>query len=148
MPTSRLLRAAIGFAAAALAVLTFHQGMIFLLYTAKIPGLLVAAPPYPMRPIPPLGIPATANLAFWGGLYGAAFGLFAPRLRWPLWLCGLLTGICAALVGMFIVAAIKGNPIGGGWDMLNWARSFLINGSFGLGLGLIFPVLVRIAGSR
>jgi hypothetical protein len=138
-------RAAIGFLAAALAVITFHQGMIGLLYVAKIPGLLVGAPPYPMRPIPPLGIPATMNLMFWGGLYGLVFGLLAPRFRWPLWLCGLLTGILASLVGMFVVAAIKGNPVGGGWNALNWARSFLINGSFGLGLGLIFPRLIRLA---
>ncbi len=143
MPPSLPIRAAIGFLAAALAVLTFHQGMIGLLYAAKIPGLLIGNPPYPMRAVGPLGIPAIANLMFWGGLYGLVFGVLAPRFRWPLWLCGLLTGILASLVGMFIVAAIKGTPVGGGWNALNWARSFLINGSFGLGLGLIYPQLLR-----
>ena len=45
----------------------------------------------------------------------AAFGALAPRIRLPFWLAGLLTGVAAMFVGYFIVAPIKGNPIGGGW---------------------------------
>jgi hypothetical protein len=139
---SPIQRAGLGFVAAALAVLTFHQGMWALLHVLDLPGLAMP-PPYPMRPVPPLGVPEIFNLCFWGGLYGLAFGLLAPKLPRPLWLCGLATGIIAVLVGMFVVAGLKGEPVGGGWVALNWLRSLLINGCWGVGLGLIYPVLAR-----
>jgi hypothetical protein len=132
------MRIFLGFAAAVIAVLTFHQGMLELLY------LLGAAPfaPYQIRPIPPLGVPWIVNLCFWGGLYGAVFGLLLPRFTWPIWVCGLCLGVVAALVGMFIVAPIKGNPIANGWAAWPIARSLLINGSWGLGVGLILPLIM------
>lgn len=142
MTKSLPARAILGFVAAAIAVLTFHQGMWALLHVLNLPGLGMPAP-YPMRPIPPFGVPAVFNLCFWGGLYGVVFAVLSPRFTWPMWLCGLITGVIAALVGMFVVAGIKGAPIGGGWVLLNWVRSILINGSFGVGLGLIFPLLAR-----
>ncbi len=141
MTHSPPLRALLGFLAAAISVLTFHQGMVGALHTLALPGLEIARPPYNMSPIPPFGIPSVFNLCFWGGLYGAAFGLIAPRLALPYWLTGLATGIIAVLMGMFVVAAIKGNALGGGWQVENWARALLINGCWGVGLGLIFPVM-------
>ena len=78
-------RALLGFAAGVLSVLSFHQGMWAILHAA---GLMPPAP-YPTDPVPPLGVPRIANFCFWGGLYGAAFGLALPRLpRAPLWLWG------------------------------------------------------------
>ena len=77
-----------------------------------------------------------------GRLYGAIFGLLMPRFRLPIWFCGLITGFIAAFVGMVVVNAIKGLPIGGGWILFNWTRSLLINGSWGLGLGVIAPFLL------
>ena len=59
-----------------------------------------------------------------------------------MWLCGLVLGVIAALVGMFIVAPIKGNPIAGGWVPANMLRSFVINGCWGFGVGLILPMLM------
>ena len=67
-------RAAMGFMAAAIAVLTFHQGMWELLHLAAIPGLGMPTW-FPMDPVPPLGVPKLLNLCFWGGLYGIVFGL-------------------------------------------------------------------------
>jgi hypothetical protein len=99
-------------------------------------------PPYPTDPIPPLGVPRILNLCFWGGLYGIVFGLALPRLTAPLWLCGLGLGIIAALVGLLVVPAIKGLPVGAGWP-LGWVRSLLINGCWGLGVGLILPLMLR-----
>ncbi len=132
------MRAFLGFVAAAISVLTFHQGMWALLY-----GLgAMPVPPYPTRPIPPLGIPLIVDLCFWGGLYGAVFGLLRPRFTAPLWINGLIMGIIAALVGMFIVAPIKGAPIANGWMVWPIVRSFLINGTWGIGVGLILPLLM------
>ncbi len=132
-------RAVFGFVAAAISVLTFHQGMWWLLHALNLPGMGMP-PPFPMRPTAPLGVPLLASLCFWGGLYGAVFGLALPVVPRPLWLSGLGLGIIAALVGMFVVAAIKGLPIGGGWVATNWIRSFLINGCWGIGVGLILPL--------
>ncbi len=68
-----------------------------------------------------------------------------PRLTAPLWLCGLGLGIIAALVGLLVVPAIKGLPVGGGWVALNWVRSLLINGFWGIGVGVIFSLMTRRA---
>ena len=111
------MRAFLGFVAAAIAVLTFHQGMVAALYEI---GWAPFAP-FRTTPVPPFGVPVIVSLCFWGGLYGAVFGLLMPRFTWPLWLCGLILGVIAALVGMFIVAPIKGNPIAGGWVPANHA---------------------------
>lgn len=132
-------RAVLGFIAAVIAVLTFHQGMWAALHYLNLPGLGMR-PPYPVNGVSPWGVPLIVNLCFWGGLYGAVFGLLRPKFTWPLWLCGLITGFIAALVGFFVVPAIKGLPVGGGWLLANWARAFLINGFWGLGLGLILPL--------
>ena len=134
-------RALLGFIAAALSVLIFHQAMWEALHLLALPGMGMP-PPYPTDPIGPLGVPRILNLCFWGGLYGIVFGLILPRLTAPLWLCGLCLGIIAALVGLLVVPAIKGLPVGGGWP-LGWARSFLINGSWGLGVGIILPLMLQ-----
>ena len=102
MPTP-LIRASFGFLAAVISVLTFHQGMWAFLHLF---GLM--PPPYPMRGVPPFGVPLIIDLCFWGGVWGAAFGLVLPRLsgKYPLWVSGLGLGIAAALVGLFIVPLI------------------------------------------
>ena len=141
------MRALLGFVAAVISVLIFHQGMWAALHTLALSGLAMP-PPYPIDPIPPWGIPRIINLCFWGGLYGIVFGLILPRLTAPLWLCGLGLGVIAALVGILVVPAVKGLPIGSGWILLNWVRSLLINGFWGIGVGLILPQLTARAPQR
>lgn len=120
-------------------MLTFHQGMWALLHAA---GIMPPAP-YPTGPVPPLAVPLIASLCFWGGLYGAAFGLALPRLpRAPVWLPGLGLGLLAAAVGWFVVAPLKGQPVAGGFVPLRMLVSVLINGAWGIGVGLILPPLL------
>ena len=144
MATS-LNRAAFGFLAAVISVLTFHQGMWAFLHLF---GLM--PPPYPMRGVAPFGVPLIIDLCFWGGVWGAAFGLALPSLsgKYPFWVCGLGLGIVAALVGLFIVPLIKGLPVAGGWAAMAFVRSFLINGFWGLGVGLLLPLITRQAQSK
>jgi hypothetical protein len=143
MPPS-LNRALLGFVVAVISVLALHQGMWELLH------LLGLMPPwYPTVGIPPLEVPWIIDLCFWGGVWGAVFGLVLPRLPgYPMWFLGLGLGIAAALAGLFIVPLIKGLPVGGGWVATAFVRSFLINGCWGIGVGLIMPLLSRQAQSK
>jgi len=127
----------LGFIAAVISVLTFHQGVVELYHLAGTAGR-----PWSMAPVAPLSVPRIVDLCFWGGLYGAVFGAALPWLKLPTWLAGIGLGILAALVGWFVVAPIKGNPIAAGWNPVSMSRSLLINGSFGLGVGLILPLLM------
>ena len=138
------MRALSGFIAAVISVLIFHQAMWEALHVLALPGMTMP-PAYPTDPIAPFGIPRIINLCFWGGLYGLVFGLVSPRLTAPLWLCGLGLGIIAALVGLLLVPAIKGLPVGGGWAVTSWVRSFLINGFWGIGTVLILSLMMRRA---
>jgi hypothetical protein len=139
-------RALLGFAAGVLSVLVFHQGMIGLLYMVG----LVARAPYPTGSVPPFGVPVMVNLCFWGGLYGLLFGLLLPRLpRAPMWLLGLGLGLLAVLVGWFVVAPLKGQPVAGGFVPLRVLISIVINGTWGIGVGLILAFLTgRRAAAR
>src|ERR1700733_337361 len=133
-------RIALGFVVAAISVLTFHQAMWELLHYLQLPGLGMPAP-YPMDPVPPFGVPRIVSLCFWGGVWGALFGAVWHGRRASNWWAGIILGICAALFGLFVVSAIKGLPIAGGWALNSWIRSLLINGTWGLGVGLLLAVL-------
>lgn len=134
---SHAQRVFLGFVAAVLSVLTFHQGTIALLHLADM-----APEAWSMRPVSPYHVPRLVDLCFWGGLYGAIFALFAPRLRPPLWAWGIVLGCIAAAVGWFVVAPLKGLPMASGGNPAAMLRSLLINGIWGLGVGLILPRLL------
>ena len=134
----------LGFVAGFLATLTLHQIAIALLHALKA----VPNPPYSLRSIPPFGVPAVLNLAFWGGLWGIAWALFWERLadrlprRWPLWLAGLVFGALApTLVGWFVVAPIKGQALANGFNPARMWIGPLVNGVWGLGTALIYDFL-------
>jgi len=143
MPTTAM-RGFLGFIAGAIAVLTFHQGMIAALHALGWAQFL----PYRTTPVPPFGVPVILSNCFWGGLWGVAFGLLMPRFTWPMWICGLLLGFAAVLVGWFVVLPLKGAPVGGGWHLANMLRSVVINGFFGIGVGVILPLLMPRALAR
>jgi hypothetical protein len=135
-----LARAALGFLAAASAVLVFHQGMWIILYVAG----LMPAPPFPVQGVPPFGVPRIISLAFWGGLYGAAYGLALPALPQgpPRWALGLGLGLVATLASWFVVAPLQGQPMGFGFVPSRMLVGLLLNGAWGLGTALILHLLL------
>ena len=94
------------------------------------------------------GVPRIVSLCFWGGVWGAVFGAVWTGPRASNWWAGIILGLAAALTGLFIVAAIKGLPIGGGWVLGNWIKSLLINGTWGLGVGLLLMAMPYQTASR
>ena len=141
MANSPFLRMLFGFAAAAISVVVFHQGMIAVLNTVHLPGLEMERMPWMMDPVGRFGVPRLLDLCFWGGMYGVLFGLVAPWLWRPFVISGVLFGVLAVLIGFFVVAPLKGLTVGGGYEVTTWARAMVINISWGIGLGIIFPLL-------
>jgi hypothetical protein len=134
--------AVLGFVAGAIATLTLHQIAIGIL------NLLGAIPsgPYSLRPVPPLGVPAVLNLTFWGGVWGVAWAFVADRMprNWPVFLAGFLFGaIAPTLVGWFVVAPLKGQPIAQGFNLARMWIGPLVNGVWGLGTALIYAFVRR-----
>lgn len=134
---SAIKRAILGFIAAAISVLTFHQGIVELYHLEH------AAPrPWSLAPVPPFGVPRLLDLCFWGGLYGIVFGLIWPWLTLPKWFAGIILGVVAAAVWWLVVAPLKGAPLGFGWHADSMLHSLVINGGWGLGVGLILLLLM------
>lgn len=155
MPSS-VSKIVAGFIAGALAVLIFHQGM----YVAmQYFGLPLRGAPWSMAPdAAAFGMPRVLNQAFWGGLWGIVFAYVIEYLAiGPNWLRGLVFGmIFPMLLGSWIIVAlIKGQPMfsnamaKGGFDIMALRNGFLLNGiAFGIGLGLLYPVLAGMLGAR
>ena len=125
------------FAAGFISTLTFHQGILGLFYVlGKFPRA-----PFAMNPTEPLGVPSVISVAFWGGVWGIAL--------WPLirgatgagyWLrCVLLGAIGPSAVALFIVFPMKGMAFAAGWDPKIIVGALILNGAWGLGLGLLMP---------
>jgi hypothetical protein len=133
-------RIAFGFLAGAISVLTFHQAAWSVFHYLALPGLGMP-PPFPVDAVPPLHVPRILSLCFWGAVWGALFGAVWRGPRSSNWWAGMILGVCAVLLGFFVVAPIKGLPMGGGWMLNNWIKSLLINGTWGLGVGLLLAAL-------
>jgi hypothetical protein len=121
------------FIAGFLSVLVFHQGFLTLWYLWG----LTPNPPFPTRATAPLGVPQIWSLAFWGGVWGLVFGFIANK--WPTgakyWIGAIVFGALApTLFGRLVLAPLRGQPIN--FDILSLWRGLLINGVFGLGIGV------------
>ena len=130
-------RACLGFSAGAIAALVFHQGLAEIFDVIGI-GKLVA---FRLTPTWPFGIPALVSLSFWGAMYGVVFALLQPRFRRPLWQVGIGLGLIAGLVTLLILLPLKGLPVAHSWAVWPIAHTLILNASWGLGTGLILPLL-------
>jgi hypothetical protein len=127
----------LGFVAGALSVLVFHQGMVSLIHGIG----LAPQPPFRITPVPPFGVPLVVSLCFWGGLYGALFGAVISRIKVPFLIGGLVLGLLAVAVAWFVVAPLKGQAVAAGFQAWPMMRSLLVNLTWGLGTGLLLPLL-------
>ncbi len=137
------LRLPLGFAAAFLATLTFHQFGLGVLHLAGI----TPAIPYNLRPVPPFGVPQVLSLAFWGGVWGILFVLAEPWLdRCPggYWAGAVIFGaVFPTLVAWFVVLPLKGMPVAGGFHFPGILVGPIVNGLWGLGTATFLGVVGR-----
>ncbi len=141
----------LGFLAGFLSVLSFHQGANGLSF------LLGWTPnqPYSLRGVAPFGVPQVLSLAFWGGVWGAVFVLLTwrlpPTLRrgFGLIIAGILFGaVFIQCFNWFVLAPLRGQPLGNGFVLATMLRGPLFNGIFGLGVGFWLAVGRSLAARR
>jgi hypothetical protein len=138
----------LGFIAAALAVVTVHQVIVYVLAMYKfLPATSVA---WSMKPLAPFGVPQIVNSMFWGGLWGALFAVIWPKLPGgAMWLRGLIYGwLIVIFSNWMLVPFIKGVLLKqpnqlffGGGDPARMLATLAILSGFGLTLGLLYGLM-------
>lgn len=123
-----------------LATLVFHQGLFALFYVAG----MVPAAPFNMAPVPPLGVPAVASLAFFGGLWGILLWAVLGRLSGvKYWLGHVLVGaVGPTAVAMLVVFPAKDLAV----SAQTWVGGLILNGFWGFGVALFMYFLHRKKG--
>lgn len=145
MANTSMRTAVFGFIAGAVAFLIFHQGGFWLLTQAGV----LKATVYSMAATKPLGVPVVISYIFWTGLWGIVGAFLVPRLPVPTavgWI--LFAAIVPILVNWFIVAPIKGAPLGGGFRMPGVVVAPLVYGFWGFGMWLVMQLLQQMTGKR
>jgi hypothetical protein len=130
------LRVFAGFLSAAIAVLTVHQGLVFLLDASG----LISRQAWSLAPHGPLQVPSLLNAVFWGGLWGSVLALVYD----------IVPGRAAAIKGLvfgwmiylfsnnLILPILKGTPLFYGGDLNQLLAVFVILSGFGATTAIIY----------
>ena len=143
MPTSQALPhyrtapsrwAIVGFLSGAVSVLVFHQGVVAIFHALDF----TSRQAYALQTTAPFGVPQVWSLAFWGGVWGVLLAAFLGRLESARLLVAatVFGAVLPTLVAWFVVAPLKGQPLGGGFAASGIALALVANGLWGLGTGL------------
>jgi hypothetical protein len=135
-----LTSAAAAFTTGAVAVLAFHQPTLALLHATGLTPFSA----YPMRPTNPFGAPVIASLTFWGGAWSILIAWVLTRVPndWRYWVVAALLGAFPpTLTSWFIIFPMKGLPFGGGAASVGMLNALVVNGVWGLGLGILWRFL-------
>jgi hypothetical protein len=128
------------FLAGFLSTLVFHQGALAILNAVGA----TARRAYSMASTQPLHVPAVLSLAFWGGVWGILLWLAIARYEGQTlyWILAVAIGAVApSLVALFVVFPLKGQPVAGGWDPAIMVGALLLNGAWGLGVGILMSLI-------
>ena len=135
---SRLL---LGFVAAFLATLIFHQIGVEICHLVS----LTPNTPYNFAGVAPFAVPAVISLAFWGGVWGFVFVLAEPWFnRFPggYWAGAIVFGaIFPTVFSWLVVAPLKSLPLGYGFHFPGLLVGPIVNGLWGLGTGLFLGLM-------
>jgi hypothetical protein len=135
-------RALLSFAAGFLATVVFHQLAVEALHLAGI----APRPAWPMKPVPPFGVPAVVSLSFWGGIWGAIMIPVIDRRRGGSYyaLAALFGAIAPTLVAWFISAPLHHQPIANGFNPKLMVIGPIVNAVWGAATALLYV----LAGGR
>ena len=127
------------FIAGFVATLAFHQGLLGLFYAVG----MFPRQPFDLTPMPPLQVPAVVSLAFWGGVWGVLVWQLLKRASGKAyWMRAIVIGALGpSIVAWFVVMPMKGMGVAGGFDPKIIVGALLLNGAWGLGVGLIMKLL-------
>lgn len=134
-PSTRIF---LGCVAGAISVLAFHETTLQVFFWF---GWAPQAA-FRMANVPPLHAPLVASITFWGAVYGGVFGLLLPWVRGPLWLKGMVAGLCAMTLSWFLFLPLMGHAAAFGWRPQPMLRSFIAYQMWGIGLTLVLPRLL------
>lgn len=137
----RLRNLTVGFVAAAVAVVSVHQAIVWLLDASG----LIERQAWSMAPVEPWGVPTLVNAMFWGGLWGAVMAALFDSLPGRTTLQkGLLFGWAIfAFANCLLIPLIKGSPLIYGFDLAKLLSVFLILSGFGIASALIYDWMRR-----
>jgi hypothetical protein len=130
-----------GFVAGFVATLIFHQlGLLLLHFAGMTPGM-----PYNMHRVAPFGVPQFISLAFWGGVWGIVFVLAERAIeRSPggYWVGAIIFGaVFPTVFSWFVVAPLKGLPLGYGFRFPGLLVGPIVNGLWGLGTAVFLKFM-------
>jgi hypothetical protein len=130
------------FVAGFLSTLTFHQAVIGLFYLADV----FKRPPWNLAPTEPFGVPAVLSLAFWGGAWGIPIWyLMRHATGAAYWVRAIVFGaIGPTVVAILVVSRIKMGDFSAASNAQFWIGGLIVNGVWGLGLGLFMRWLKRV----
>jgi hypothetical protein len=134
-------RIALGFVVGVLATLIFHEIGVELCHLAG----LSQNKPYNLTPVPPFGVPRVVSLAFWGGVWAIALVLAEkPMARFPAgyWIAATAFGaIVPTVFSWLVIAPLRGQPLGYGFQLARTLSGLIVNGLWGLGTGVLLTLL-------
>ncbi|MES1927030.1 hypothetical protein [Salinisphaera sp. T31B1] len=131
------------FIAGFLAVLSFHQGLVWLLDMQGV----IDATPWAMTPVPPLGVPKVVSSALFGGLWGVLLWLLIRRALAAGYYVGaiILGAIFPSLVALTLVTWLKNGQDTGAmidsWNMHRMWIALAVNGAWGLGVAVFMRIM-------
>jgi len=131
------------FVAGFLAVLVFHQGLV---WAFDFYGIIDASP-WNMAPVPPFGIPKVVSAALFGGLWGIVLWLLIRRALAAGYYVGaiILGAIFPSLVALTLVTWLKNGQdtaaMIDAWSMHRVGVALAVNGAWGLGLAVFMRVM-------
>jgi len=128
-------RIILAFLAGFLATLIFHQIALAILHAVHFTDHA----PWPMKPVPPFGIPQVISLAFWGGVWGIVMVLALAKTRAFLLASTLFGAILPTLVAGLVIAPLRHQPIPHSGKML--ALGLIVNAAWGLGTAVLYRLM-------
>ena len=135
-PAGMVRRALAGFCAAVVSTLTFHQAMWAMLFLIGLMG-----PPFPLG-TNRFGVPFIVSISIWRGVWGAAYGVASSWRLMSAWLSGLVFGVLVGACEWVSALLQSGEWVVSQQRWLYLLQALLVNGFWGLGLGVMLAALL------